>query len=237
MTIDKDKHMNRLLLVDDDIDLATMLRDYLEQEGYRVSLAHDGATGLQEALTGRYALVILDVMMPRLSGVEVLGRLRARGDQPVIMLTARGDDVDRIIGLEMGADDYVPKPCTARELVARVRSVLRRYQARELADFPAGVVRAGALALWPERRRAEWHDVNLDLTSTEFNILLALARSAGQAVKKNELCLQALGRPLARFDRSIDVHVSNLRHKLGARPGGEPWILAVRGIGYQLLRD
>jgi DNA-binding response OmpR family regulator len=228
--------MTSLLLVDDDVDLALMLRDYLEREGFAVTLAHDGDAGLREALTGRHALVILDVMLPGLNGIEVLARLRALGDQPVIMLTAKGDDVDRIVGLELGADDYVPKPCTPRELVARVRSVLRRLQATALAESSAGPVQVDALTLWPEKRRAEWRGQPLELTSTEFSLLLSLARNAGQTVRKDDLSLQALGRPLARFDRSIDVHISNLRHKLGERPDGLPWIHTVRGIGYQLTR-
>jgi DNA-binding response OmpR family regulator len=228
--------MTRLLLVDDDVELAGMLGDYLAREGFEVDMAHDGNAGLLKALAGEYALVILDVMLPGLNGVEVLGRLRAHGDQPVIMLTAKGDDVDRIVGLEMGADDYVPKPCTPRELVARVRSVLRRLQAGAAADASTGPVRVDALSLWPEKRHAEWQGAPLDLTSTEFSLLLCLARNAGQAVRKDDLSRQALGRPLARFDRSIDVHVSNLRHKLGERPDGLPWIHTVRGIGYQLTR-
>lgn len=229
--------MTRLLLVDDDVELAMLLREYLEQDGFEVGLAHDGETGAAEAVSGRYALVILDVMMPGLSGVEVLARLRARSDLPVIMLTAKGDDMDRIQGLEMGADDYVPKPCTPRELAARVRSVLRRFQSHSSTDMDSGPVRVGELALWPQRREARWRDSALDLTSTEFNLLLVLARNAGRPVHKAELSLQGLGRPLARFDRSIDVHMSSIRHKLGSRPDGQSWIHTVRGMGYQLIRD
>jgi DNA-binding response OmpR family regulator len=229
--------MHKLLLVDDDVELAGMLREYLEQDGFDVTLAHDGDRGVLEALSGRYELVILDVMMPGQNGVEVLARIRAGGELPVIMLTAKGDDVDRIIGLEMGADDYVPKPCTPRELAARVRSVLRRFQARELDAAQVGPVVTGDLKLWPERRLAEWHNVPLDLTSSEFNLLLMLARNAGKPVAKHELSMQALGRPLARFDRSIDVHMSSIRQKLGPRPDGQAWIHTVRGFGYQLTRE
>ena len=229
--------MTKLLLVDDDRELAGMLREYLEQEGFSVALAHDGRTGAAEALTGQYALAVLDVMMPGWSGVEVLGRIRAQSQMPIIMLTAKGDDVDRIVGLEMGADDYVAKPCTPRELVARVRSVLRRVQAGGAPAETTAPVFVGRLKLWPERRGADWNGVPLELTSTEFNLLLLLARNAGKAVTKAELSEQALGRALTRFDRSIDVHVSSLRHKLGPGPEGQSWIQTVRGVGYQLIRE
>lgn len=232
-----DMSMHTLLLVDDDVELAEMLREYLLHDGFDVSLAHDGESGARAALSGRYDLAILDVMMPGMNGVDVLARIRASGELPVIMLTARGDDVDRIIGLELGADDYVPKPCTPRELAARVRAVLRRFQARSLDVAQAGLIVSGMLKLWPERRQAEWNAMPLELTSTEFNLLLTLARNAGKPVHKNELSMQALGRPLARFDRSIDVHMSSIRQKLGPRPDGQTWIHTVRGIGYQLIRD
>ncbi len=200
--------MNRLLLVDDDVELAEMLRDYLVQEGFAVTLAHDGEAGAQEALSGQYA----------------------------IMLTAKGDDVDRIIGLEMGADDYVPKPCTPRELVARIRAVLRRVNSTptESAD---NLLQIGELTLWPGKRTAQWRNAPLELTSTEFNLLLQLARNAGRVVSKRELSEQALGRSLTRFDRSIDVHLSSIRHKLGRRPDGQSWIETIRGIGYQFIRE
>ena len=228
--------MSRLLLVDDDVELAEMLRDYLAQEGFAVTLAHDGDAGSQEALTGQYALIILDVMMPRASGVEVLGRIRSQITTPVIMLTAKGDDVDRIIGLEMGADDYVPKPCTPRELVARIRAVLRRVHSTP-TEHADSALQVGALTLWPGKRTAQWQAQALELTSTEFNLLLQLARNAGRVVSKRELSEQALGRSLTRFNRSIDVHLSSIRHKLGRRADGQSWIETIRGIGYQLIRE
>jgi DNA-binding response OmpR family regulator len=169
-------------------------------------------------------------MMPRVDGVEALRRIRASSRIPVVMLTARGDDIDRIVGLELGADDYVPKPCTPRELVARLRAILRRVQ--PAAD--AGPLQAGALTLWPEKRRAEWKGKALDLTSIEFNILEVLMRNAGRVVGKNEISEQALGRPLARFDRSIDVHLSAIRQKLG---DGSTLIRTVRGMGYHLVKE
>jgi two-component system OmpR family response regulator/two-component system response regulator CpxR len=227
--------VTRVLLVDDDVALAGMLREYLQAEGFDATTAHDGEAGVEEALSGRYAIVVLDVMLPRLSGVEALRRIRARSRVPVLMLTAKGDDVDRIVGLELGADDYVPKPCTPRELVARLRAILRRSEAG--AAGPGGPVTTGPLSLWPERRHAEWEGRPIELTSTEFNLLDVLARNAGRVVTKAELSEQGLGRPLARFDRSIDVHVSSLRQKVGRLADGRSYIQTVRGLGYQLVRE
>ncbi|MBP7143544.1 MAG: response regulator transcription factor, partial [Opitutaceae bacterium] len=206
--------MSRVLLVDDDVELASMLREYIEQEGFEADVVHDGEAGVAGALSGLYAIVVLDVMMPRVGGIEALRRIRAQSQVPVLMLTAKGDDVDRIVGLELGADDYVPKPCTPRELVARLRAILRRTQ--EAAQvLPSGPLTVGQLVMWPQMRRAQWCGVGLELTSTEFNLLEMLARNAGRVVSKAELSEQGLGRPLARFDRSIDVHLSSIRHKLG----------------------
>jgi DNA-binding response OmpR family regulator len=227
--------LTRVLLVDDDVALAGMLREYLQVEGFDATTAHDGEAGVEEALSGRYAIVVLDVMLPKLNGVEALRRIRARSRVPVLMLTAKGDDVDRIVGLELGADDYVPKPCTPRELVARLRAILRRSEAG--AAGPGGPVTTGPLSLWPERRHAEWEGRPIELTSTEFNLLEVLARNAGRVVTKAELSEQGLGRPLARFDRSIDVHVSSLRQKVGRLADGRSYIQTVRGLGYQLVRE
>ena len=197
---------------------------------------HDGEAGVSEALSGQYAIAVLDVMMPRLNGVEALRRIRTKSSMPVIMLTARGDDTDRIVGLELGADDYVPKPCTPRELTARIRAILRRTQTPRSGNEPAILV-AGALVIWPGQRRAEWAGRALDLTSTEFNLLEMLAREAGRAVSKSALSQQGLGRPLARFDRSIDVHLSSLRHKLGTLADGRSCIQTVYRLGYQLIKE
>jgi DNA-binding response OmpR family regulator len=228
--------MAKVLLVDDDVELASMLKEYLEHEGFPVDMVHDGESGVQRALGGEYAIVVLDVMMPGISGIEALRRIRERSRMPVLMLTARGDDVDRVLGLELGADDYVPKPCTPRELVARVRAILRRSMPDAANDAQTTVL-AGRLSLWPEKRRAEWEGQPLDLTSTEFNLLEVLARHVGSVVSKTSLSEQGLGRTLTRYDRSIDVHVSNLRQKLGALPDGRSWIHTVRGVGYQLIRE
>ncbi|HEX7055550.1 MAG TPA: response regulator transcription factor [Burkholderiales bacterium] len=218
----------QVLLADDDIELSGMLKEYLEREGFSVTAVHDGEAATR--LAAGFQIVVLDVMMPKLDGIEALRRIRQASRVPVIMLTARGDDVDRIVGLELGADDYVPKPCTPRELAARLRAILRRTQPQP-AEGPLAV---NALVLWPEKRRAEWRGRALELTSTEFNLLEALMRNAGRVVSKKELSEAALGRPLARFDRSIDVHLSSIRHKLGE---GAALIHTVRGMGYHLAKE
>ncbi|XLZ71657.1 response regulator transcription factor [Massilia sp. SR12] len=227
--------MNKVLLIDDDVELVGMFQEYLEQEGFEVSTAHDGETGAASALTGLYAIAILDVMMPRMNGLETLRRIRAVSRMPILMLTARGDDTDRIVGLELGADDYVTKPCTPRELTARIRAILRRTQA--VADTGVGPLVVGQLSMWPEQRRAAWAGIPLDLTSTEFNLLEVLARNAGKPVSKNVLSEQGLGRPMARFDRNIDVHMSSLRHKLGTIADGRSCLQTVYRLGYQLIRE
>lgn len=226
--------MTSVLLVDDDVELAEMLGDYLAQDGFLVSTLHDGLSGVEAALSGNFAIVVLDVMMPGLSGIEVLRRIRASSAMPVVMLTAKGDDMDRIVGLELGADDYVPKPCQPRELAARVRAILRRtVPVVEPASAPIII---GELCIRPGQRSVEWAGAVVDVTSTEFNLLEVLARHAGRPVSKNELSEQALGRPLVRFDRSIDVHLSSIRHKLGLLPDGRSCIQTVYRQGYQLIR-
>ena len=220
----------KLLLADDDVELSAMLKEYLEREGFKVTTVQDGEAAATHALSGAYQIAILDVMMPRLDGIDALRRIRRGSRIPVIMLTARGDDVDRIVGLELGADDYVPKPCTPRELAARVRAILRRLQPQP----DGGPLEIAGLMMWPEKRRAQWRGRALELTSTEFNVLEVLMRNAGRVVSKKELSEQALGRPLARFDRSVDVHLSSIRQKLGA---GGSLINTVRGMGYHLAKD
>lgn len=224
--------MPRILLVDDDVELAEMLRAYLEREGCEVSAVDNGADGMESALSGEFDLMVLDVMMPGLSGIDVLRRLRQQSALPVLMLTAKGDDLDRVLGLELGADDYVPKPCTPRELLARIRAILRRGGMVPEPD----VLREGALAMWPQERRAEWAGRPLELTSSEFSLLEELVRHAGQPVSKSDLSQRALGRPLARFDRSIDVHMSSIRQKLGTLPDGRSCIQTVIRRGYQYLK-
>lgn len=229
--------MTRVLLVDDDVELSGMLSEYLQQEGFETEVAHDGEAGVKAALEGQFDIAVLDVMMPVLNGVDALRQIRQHSQMPVLMLTARGDDIDRVVGLELGADDYVPKPCTPRELVARIRAILRRINAPTAPQEHADALQEGPLTLWPAKRTAEWNGKPLALTSTEFSILELLARHAGTVVSKNDLSEKALGRPLARFDRSIDVHVSSIRQKLGPRRDGQSWIQTVRGQGYQFVRD
>jgi len=219
-----------ILLADDDIELSGMLKQYLSRDGFAVRAVHDGEAAAREALLSAYDIVILDVMMPRVDGIEALRRIRAVSSVPVIMLTARGDDIDRIVGLELGADDYVTKPCTPRELAARLRAILRRTQ----AVSSSGPLGAGELRMYPERRQVEWRGKSLALTSAEFNVLEVLLRNAGRVVTKKEIYEQALGRQLGRFDRSADVHVSSIRQKLG---DASALIKTVRGIGYHLIKD
>ncbi|MEN5145544.1 MULTISPECIES: response regulator transcription factor [Brevundimonas] len=222
--------MTNLLLIDDDAELSAMLREYLAQEGFVVTVAGNGEDGVQLALTGRFDAVILDIMLPRMNGVEALSRIRQSSRVPVLMLTARGDDVDRVIGLEFGADDYIAKPYYPRELVARLRAVLRRTTGPQ----PSGPLTHGSLTLDPGRRDARWADQRLELTAAEFSLLEALMRSGERVATKDDLSLAALGRQRQRYDRSIDVHVSNLRQKLRVVSGGMAEIETIRGVGYRL---
>ncbi|QGZ42835.1 two-component system OmpR family response regulator/two-component system response regulator CpxR [Pseudoduganella flava] len=229
--------MSKVLLIDDDVELVGMFQEYLEQEGFEVKTANDGEAGTAAALTGQYAIAILDVMMPRMNGLETLRRIRAASRMPILMLTGRGDDTDRIVGLELGADDYVTKPCTPRELTARIRAILRRTQGSPMDQLASAPLVVGQLTMWPEQRRASWAGTTLELTSTEFNLLEVLARNAGKPVSKNTLSEQGLGRPMARFDRNIDVHLSSLRHKLGTLADGRSCLQTVYRMGYQLIKD
>jgi len=222
----------RILLVDDDVELASMLSEYLTIEGFETVCAHSGEQGIEETARQSFDAIVLDVMLPGLNGIEVLRRLRERSPVPVLMLTARGDHVDRIVGLELGADDYVPKPCPPRELVARLRAILRRTRG---GDQPGGMLSAGLLVLWPARRRVTCNGAPLTLTSTEFNLLEVLLRDVGRVVSKQDLYSKGLGRPMGRFERSIDVHVSSIRHKLAEAAGDRVRIESVRGVGYQLV--
>ncbi len=230
--------MQTVLLIDDDVELVEMFKEYLELEGFEVKVAHDGVAGAQKALQQPLDIVVLDVMMPKINGIETLKAIRQKSNIPVIMLTARGDNTDRIIGLELGADDYVPKPSTPREIVARIRAILRRVKPPQEDNSAATAqITVGALSIWPRQRLAEWENKPVTLTSTEFNLLEILAKNAGQVVTKQDLSQIALGRPLARFDRSIDVHMSSIRHKLGTLPDGRQCIQTVFRLGYQLLKD
>ena len=224
----------RILMIDDDAELGAMLTEYLAGEGFDTTLVTTGDAGLEAALGGSYAAVLLDIMLPRIGGLDVLRRLRAASRVPVIMLTARGDDVDRVAGLELGADDYVSKPCYPRELVARLRAVLRRSEAAALVA-PASI-EAGAIRLETEARRVIVAGEIVDLTATEFNLLERLIRAGNRVVAKDELSREVLGRPHEAYDRSIDVHMSHLRRKLIERGVDETVLETVRGVGYRVNR-
>ena len=230
--------MHSLLLADDDTELCDMLGQYLEAEGFAVTAVHDGEAALAEARSGRYELAVLDIMMPRMSGLDVLRELRRDSQLPVLILTARGDDVDSIVGLELGADDYLPKPASPRVLVARIRAILRRAAASAPAETAAPAhIALGDLEIHTGARSVELAGRPVVMTSTEYSLLEYLARGAGRVIGKEELSQQVLGRKLEAYDRGIDMHVSNLRKKLGPLPGGEERIKTVRGVGYQYVLD
>jgi two-component system response regulator CpxR len=218
-----------ILLADDDTELCGLLSEYFETEGFHVRMAHDGKAALDEARKPGLDLVVLDVMMPEMNGMDVLKELRKESRLPVIMLTARGDDMDRILGLELGADDYVPKPCNPRELLARIRAVMRRAQG--MADH--GVLTVDDLELRQGSRMLLKEGRQVELTSTEFSILQTLLQHQGEVVSKRDLYVSALGREPVPHDRSVDMHVSNLRRKLGPDHDGNNRIETIRGIGYQ----
>ncbi|PIT36414.1 DNA-binding response regulator [Snodgrassella alvi] len=227
--------MNRVLLIDDDNLLTELLTEYLTAEGLEVSRVADGEAGVKEILTGQYDVVVLDSMMPKMNGLDVLKTVRVQSKIPIIMLTAKGDDIDRIIGLEMGADDYVPKLCQPRELLARINAILRRTHQSQDNDqngIPNSISASGVV-LYPAKRQVTIDEEPLELTSTEFNLLEVLMRHAGQVVSKETLSLEALDRKLAKFDRSIDVHISSIRHKLG----NASLIQTVRGLGYLFVKN
>jgi len=228
--------MELILVIDDDRDLCELLVEYLTHEGFWVETAHDGEKGIEKALTGTYGVVVLDVMLPgKHDGYDVLKQMRARTNTPVLMLTARGDDIDRIVGLEMGADDYLTKPFNPRELVARLRAILRRSN-REGERVSAGKTavrhRVGDVEMDMGTRTVLCAGKPVDLTSVEFALLEMLLFKAGNIVKRDELTRTVLGRSLTPYDRSIDVHVSKLRKKLGQESGGMERIKSIRSSGY-----
>lgn len=222
--------MPRILLIDDDRDLTEMLVDYLGPEGFAVDVAGSGEEGLRRALNSEYSLLILDVMLPEINGFEVLRRLRAHSKCPVIMLTARGQEVDRIVGLEVGADDYLGKPFSARELLARMNAVLRRTQPDTQSN--GDLLSIGDIVLDMRARTVRCNERLVDLTSLEFDVLKMLMAAAGQTVSREGLFETVLQRPYSVFDRSIDNHVSSLRKKLGAKVGDVERIRSVRNAGY-----
>ena len=226
--------MPTVLLIDDDTELTRLVGDYLTREGFTVATAADGTKALGRIIEARADIVVLDIMMPGPDGLEVLRRIRAETAVPVLMLTARGDEDDRITGLDLGADDYLAKPCSPRELVSRIRAILRRVQAEVDPRSPG---QSGLLQLDTIRRAARWRGEPLHLTGAEFNILEVLVGQAGRPVSRADLSLHGLGRPLAPFDRAIDVHLSTIRQKLGVYDDGRTPILNLRGVGYQFVEE
>jgi DNA-binding response OmpR family regulator len=225
--------VTKILVVDDDAELVALLREYLHGEGFTVAAERDGPGGVRAVLEGGIELVVLDIMLPGLGGLDVLRTIRERSTVPVVMLTARGEEVDRIVGLELGADDYLPKPFNPRELVARIRAILRRGRAPQTAGGP---LIAGDLELDPGTRQVRRAGQHIELTGTEFSLLERLVREAGSIVRRDVLYREVLGRRAASFDRSLDVHLSNLRRKLGPLPSGAERITTVRGVGYQYVK-
>lgn len=225
--------MDQILVIDDDVELCSLVAEYLEPEGFQVEAVHDGNRGLERALEGGHLLVVLDVMLPGLNGFDLLRQLRASSRTPVLLLTARGEDVDRIVGLEIGADDYLPKPFNPRELVARIRAILRRTQETGKIDEPIPeVIQVGDVELDPATRVVLRNGAPVELTSVEFNLLHALLREAGRVVTREHLVDTVLSRKFSPFDRSIDMHVSKVRKKLGDSETGPDHIKTVRGVGY-----
>jgi two-component system, OmpR family, response regulator CpxR len=220
-----------ILLVDDDAELCSLLSEFLRREGFTVECEHEGTAGLEHADRAGIDLVVLDVMLPGMDGFEILRRLRQRSKVPVIMLTARGEDVDRIVGLELGADDYLPKPFNPRELAARIRAILRRYEPRPPAKD--GRIEVNGILLDPGTREVFADGKRIELTTFEFDILEMLMRSAGRVLSRDALMENFYNRKATPFDRSIDMHISHLRKKL---EHGEPLIKTIRGVGYQFCR-
>jgi len=230
--------MEPVLVIDDDLELCELLSKYLQREGFEVKIVHDGNQGVERALSEEYALIVLDVMLPGINGFEVLRRIRAESRIPILMLTARGDDVDRIVGLEMGADDYLPKPFNPRELVARIRAVLRRSNADAIKPPPEepDLIAITDIELDKATRVVRRAGEPITLTVVEFDLLEILMKSAGRIVTREELVKTVLGRDFSPYDRSIDTHLSNLRKKLGGLPGCPERIKTIRGIGYIFLK-
>lgn len=224
--------MSKILIIDDDEELCELVSEYLSVEGFTTEAVHDGESGLQKALTGDYELAILDVMLPRKNGFDVLRELRKSSKLPVLMLTAKGDDMERIVGLEIGADDYLPKPFNPRELVARLRAVLRRVGDADEKKATAESFTVDDIEVSLTGRTAKTGGTELNLTAVEFDLLVALLEQAGKIVKKEDLSQRVLDRRLSPFDRSLDMHVSNLRKKLGAREDESERIKTIRSVGY-----
>lgn len=227
--------MERILLVDDDLPLCELLSEYLTSEGFEVGLAHDGVEATRRATLENWDAMVLDVMMPRQNGFDTLRKVREKSDLPILMLTAKGDDIDRIVGLEMGADDYLPKPCNPRELVARIRAILRRFTTPSTTNDEGDQIVHGPISLDRRTLNATFGGDAVKLTGAEFQLLFTLAKHGGEVVSKDELSVSALNRELLPYDRSVDVHISNIRKKLAAFSPDAEFIKSLRGSGYMLV--
>jgi len=229
--------MINILLIDDDVELSQMLSEYLTNESFKVTAVYTGQEGIDQALSGKFKAVILDIMLPDINGVDVLKNIRQSINIPVIMLTAKGDNIDRVLGLELGADDYVPKPCYPRELLARLRAVLRRVDeqvAQGQGDANVSKYELNDLVLDLPQRECRWNDIVIELTSTEFNLLALLVKHQDRVVTKEELSEAGLGRARELYDRSVDVHISNIRQKLYQFTKDEVTIETIRAVGYRI---
>ena len=224
-------------MIDDDWELCQLLTEYLTLEGFSVTAVHEGTSGVETALTGDHQLILLDVTLPKLNGFEVLKRIRRQSQIPILMLTARGDDVDRIIGLEIGADDYLPKPFNHRELIARMKAILRRSETVEIPESEPSLLEIDDLTINLLNRETKRNGQLLEMTATEFVVLKILVQRAGTLVERGELTRLALGRRLMEYDRAIDMHVSNVRRKIREKADGSPRIKTVRGSGYFYITE
>lgn len=239
--------MPKILLVDDDIELTELLSELLSMEGFDVHTVHNGQDALDELGTEHYDLILLDVMMPVLNGIETLKQIRPKYTLPVLMLSARDDEIDRVLGLELGADDYLPKPFNDRELVARIKAILRRTNATKSTEENGDPIihndddrrnlQFGGVELHPGRQQAIYNGKDLDLTGTEFALLQILMRNPGQILSRELLSMEILGKRLTPYDRAIDMHISNLRKKLPERNDDLPWFKTLRGRGYLLVTE
>lgn len=238
--------MPKILLVDDDIELTELLAELLSLEGFQIHTVHNGKAALEELENATYDLILLDVMMPQLNGIETLKQLRHKYALPVLMLSARDDEIDRVLGLELGADDYLPKPFNDRELVARIKAILRRTNPskienqetkNEAAEEERKQLQFGGVELHPGRQQAMFEGKDLDLTGTEFALLQILMKNPGQILSRELLSLEILGKRLTPYDRAIDMHISNLRKKLPERTDNLPWFKTLRGRGYLLVTE
>lgn len=227
------KHYNTLL-IDDDTEFCDLLTEYLSGEGFIITVAHDGQSGAEKAIASNYDIIILDVMLPKLNGFDALKKIKAKTNTPVLMFTAKGEEIDQVIGLEIGADDYLPKPCSPRLLVARLKAILRRVTDQENSSTEIVTFIADDIVIHVDKHFALLAGKPLELTNSEYNILLCLVKNKNKVVTKDELCEKGLNRKIEVFDRSVDMHISHLRNKVGKMPNGSARIRTIRGIGYLL---